>query len=300
MLSYVLSGEMEYRDSCGHHSALRDGALNLLTAGSGLAVSHILRGPVIEYFSIWINIPRERMTAHPEVRTTSTPPSVVTGKGESAARIRVLAGPPHPEALHNNSDDDSLKRSTSLYLETAAGRASVYDVRMQPKSQLVLNPETERVFVYVYRGSAIVGRRTKLREGDFAVLEENRNLPLVIDSCGVHTDAVDKTGQDFHDFDKFTENSCWCLVLSGDPVMEPVTVLSSGIVACTPRGIRKAFQEYTCRSYGSTSPLACSPLASKLKIMADFDEDSIDEVVSDIENADDDIDIPDIEFGKIE
>ncbi|KAI0560030.1 Pirin cupin [Gracilaria domingensis] len=125
---------------------------------------------------------------------------------------------------------------------------------MHPKSQLVLNPETQRAFVYVYRGSATIGHSMHVEEGQFAVLGEDAHLPIVIRSEGVDTEQESVPHRDWCDFDTFVDNGCWCIVLAGDPIMEPVSMLSSGIVACTPQETRKAFQEYRCGSLGSCSP----------------------------------------------
>ncbi|CDF36201.1 unnamed protein product [Chondrus crispus] len=252
-LTFVTSGKLHYADSCGNEAVLKKGSVSLLTAGSGLIVSHSVHGPIIEYFSIWINIPKEMRAAPPEQRMTENPPFLVTGQGESAARICVLAGPTNRD-VKASVDHDIKRERSSVELETAAGSAAVYDVKMQRKSQLVLNPNTSRVFIYVYRGAALISKTTEVKEGDLAVLESNRDRPVVIDSVGVRRETVPKPDHDFSDFDTFEEHACWCLVLAGDPVSEPVSMMSSGIVGGTPQEIRKAFQEYTCGSMGSGSP----------------------------------------------
>lgn len=273
---------------------LRPGAVNLLTAGSGLVASHTLRGPIIEYFSIWINIPKEMRSAPPEQQTTETPPCAIVGHGEAGARIRVLAGPRPPHVLHKLGEDGEEPKSVEL--ETVAGNAAVYDIHMQRKSQLVLNPETQNAFVYVYRGAALIANKTKVEEGEFAVLESNRGLPVVIDSYGAHVETEDKLGHDWTDFDMFVENCCWCVVLAGDPVLEPVSMLS-GIVACTPQEIRKAFQEYTCGSMGANSPPKLNGLAAQ--IMADSDDESTDMGHADSEEKSDGAaDFVDFESGE--
>lgn len=236
---------------------------------------------------------------------TKDPPCVLTGQGESAARICVLAGPIRRDSIRT-LDDKTNRNRTSVELETAAGSAAVYDIKMQRKSQLVLNPETQRVFVYVYRGTAVISKKTKIKEGDFAVLESDRDLPVVIDSVGVHEDTEDKPAYDFDDFDTFEEHACWCLVLAGDPVMEPVSMLSSGIVGGTPQEIRKAFQEYTCGSMGTASPPKSSTMLSRTKLMM-YDSDSDDEYglcqssrSSGSELNADHGDIPNVGFGKLD
>lgn len=181
---------------------------------------------------------------------------------------------------------DHDEKRAPVELVTEAGSAAVYDIHMRCKSQLVLNPQTERVFVYVYRGTALIAKKTKVSEGDFAVLESNRELPVVIDSYGTQseTSGTEKMGKD-DSFDVFQENECWCLVLAGDPVKEPVSMLSSGIVACTPREIRRAFQEYTCGSMGTNSPPKFSSLAARM-MAEESDEESDFGLMLDEDNDD--------------
>eukprot|EP00177_Eucheuma_denticulatum_P008582 GFKZ01015634.1.p1 GENE.GFKZ01015634.1~~GFKZ01015634.1.p1 ORF type:complete len:431 (+),score=35.99 GFKZ01015634.1:330-1622(+) len=281
-LTYVLRGHIHHTDSCGNDAHLSRGSVGLLTAGSGLVASHTLTGPIVEYFSIWINIPRHRRFSPPQQQTSSTPPCAVIGKGDAAARIRVLAGPPRAVQTRRSHDG----KRAPVELETEAGSAAVYDIHMRCKSQLVLNPQTERVFVYVYRGTALIAKKTKVSEGDIAVLEPNSELPVVIDSYGAQSESsgTEMIGSD--DFDVFQENECWCLVLAGDPVKEPVSMLSSGIVACTPREIRRAFQEYTCGSMGANSPPKFSSLAARM-MAEESDEESDFGLMFDEENDDD-------------
>lgn len=266
----MVSGELQYHDSCANSYALQPGHAHLLTAGAGLVVNHRINSPVIEYFSIWINIPRDAKSAPPVQHLAPALPSITIGKRQAAARIRVLAAPPraHPAA----DDEHPSSEPAPAELHTAAGRAAVYDVRMNRKSQLVLNPATQRVFVYVYRGTAVIAKKSRVGEGAMAVLEENADLPVVIDSLGVYEDAR-LSNDDGASFEVCHELGCWCLVLAGDPIMEPVSMLPSGIVACTPQQIRKAFQEYTCGSMGATSPSADGDFISRAALLIDDSSD---------------------------
>lgn len=258
------------KDSWGHNAVLSCGAINLLTAGSGVTVSHCLNGPTVEYFSVWINIPDDMRNGPPKQSTTQNCPCIYVKEGQNAARIRVLAGPAKSSPI-NHMTNQSFGKKESVVLETMVGNAAVYDIHMQPKSQLVLNPGTQRVFVYVYRGTAIIGRKTKVEEGSFAILDEKPDTPVVIDSYGAHINTGHSNEKRYDDFDVFEENACWCLLLAGDPVSEPVSMLPSGIVAGTPQEIRRAFQEYTCGSLGASSPSPIRSMAAQF-----LDEESSD------------------------
>ncbi|CAN8076604.1 unnamed protein product [Agarophyton chilense] len=282
-LTFVIQGQLRYRDSCANTVLLNAGSASLLTAGSGLVVSHTLHGPTIEYISIWINIPRHLKAATPRCAYTFNPACVVIGAAEAAAQITVLAAPHrdtitklNPQSHHSSKNHEYS--DSPFQLETYAGNAAVYDVRMHPKSQLVLNPETRRAFVYVYRGSARIGQSNLVKEGQFAVLAEDAHLPIVIRSPGLDVEEPCVPRRDWYDFDSFVEDGCWCIVLAGDPIMEPVSMLSSGIVACTPQEIRKAFQEYRCGSLGSCSPSTVqrTHLHSSLDELYDSDSEHSD------------------------
>ena len=63
-VTYLLEGEMEHRDSFGHHGALRPGDVQWMTAGSGLVHSEMPSaamqrdGGGLHGFQIWVNLPR--------------------------------------------------------------------------------------------------------------------------------------------------------------------------------------------------------------------------------------------------
>lgn len=305
-LTYVIRGQLHHRDSYGNSCLLHPGAASLLTAGSGLVVSHTLHGPIIEYISVWINIPRHLKASTPHHSTTTNPPCTVIGEADAAAQIRVLAAPQRNSAINAlHSPVQTCKspheRSHSVSdLHTLAGGAAVYDVRMYPKSQLVLNPKTQGAYIYVYRGSAIIDNSTLVEQGQFAVLSEDIHLPIVIRSAGIHVKAPPSSEYDWFDFDSFVPNSCWCIVLAGDPILEPVTMLSSGIVASTPQEIRKAFQEYTCGSFGSCGPSTKHRVClSQAHSVLDCGTDSITEEQSDADHSDAEHD-SDLPLGKLD
>ncbi|PXF44684.1 hypothetical protein BWQ96_05541 [Gracilariopsis chorda] len=302
-LTYVIRGQLHHRDSYGNSCLLRTGSASLLTAGSGLVVSHTLHGPIIEYISVWINIPRHLKAATPHHSTTTNPPCTIIGQADAAAQIRVLAAPQRNSAMNQLHSQVTPCKSphdsphSASHLQTHAGGAAVYDVRMHPKSQLVLNPETQRAYVYIYRGSATIDQSTVVEQGQFAVLSEDVHLPIVIRSAGVHVNTPPSSEYDWYDFDTFVPNSCWCIVLAGNPIPEPVTMLSSGIVASTPQEIRKAFQEYTCGSFGSCSPSTIHRV--KTQSVLDYRHDSSTEEQSDADHSDAEHD-SDLPLGKLD
>ena len=69
-VTYLLSGEMEHRDSWGNHGTLRPGDVQWMTAGSGLVHSEmpgealVREGGRLHGFQLWVNLPRkDKMSA---------------------------------------------------------------------------------------------------------------------------------------------------------------------------------------------------------------------------------------------
>ena len=95
-VSWLFSGEIEHRDSAGHHAMVRPGELNLMTAGRGISHSeystpdtHVLHGA-----QLWFALPDGARERAPEFERFA--PDQVTGEGWEA---RVFLG----EALGSRS-----------------------------------------------------------------------------------------------------------------------------------------------------------------------------------------------------
>src|SRR4051794_14483672 len=95
-VSYLFEGEIVHRDSLGSEQAIRPGAINWMSAGSGIvhsertAQSARLAGPALHGLQLWVGLPR----AHEEDAPTfahhaaDSLPTV----DQPGARLRILAG----------------------------------------------------------------------------------------------------------------------------------------------------------------------------------------------------------------
>ena len=95
-VTYLLSGEMQHRDSWGNHGLLGPGDVQWMTAGSGLVHSEMpgerftREGGRLHGFQLWINLPRrDKMIAPRYQDTPSARIPVARGEGVS---VRVIAG----------------------------------------------------------------------------------------------------------------------------------------------------------------------------------------------------------------
>ncbi len=193
-VTYLLSGEMEHRDSAGHAGRLGPGDVQWMTAGSGVIHSELpsaafqATGGRLHGFQLWVNLPRkDKMMAprYQEVKAVDLP--VVTlpeGKGEA----RLLAG----SLFGHHAVIDT--RTPILY----------FDVQLQPGNTLSVPVPTDfEVFAYVVGGGGQFGE-----EGIAASAHE-----MVLFGAGAGDVLVDtrkaSTGARF-------------LLIGGKPLREPI------------------------------------------------------------------------------
>jgi len=125
-VTYLLQGQMEHKDSFGHHGTLHPGDVQWMTAGSGLVHSEmpprdfIRTGGWLEGFQLWINLPKsEKMTA-PRYQELSAGQIPVAQSANGSVRAKIIAG----EALGQRGRIDT--RLPIFYVHyTLAPRANI-------------------------------------------------------------------------------------------------------------------------------------------------------------------------------
>ncbi|WP_028659249.1 pirin family protein [Nocardioides insulae] len=88
-VSWLFTGEVEHRDSAGHHARVRPGEVNLMTGGRGISHSEVSDDafPVLHGAQLWVALPDS--ARHSEPGFEHHVPTPVTGPGWS---VRVLVG----------------------------------------------------------------------------------------------------------------------------------------------------------------------------------------------------------------
>jgi redox-sensitive bicupin YhaK (pirin superfamily) len=88
-VSWLFTGEIEHRDSAGHHAMVRPGELNLMTAGRGISHSEVSTGAtsVLHGVQLWVALPEPARASDPGFAHHVPPP--VRGEGWEA---RVFLG----------------------------------------------------------------------------------------------------------------------------------------------------------------------------------------------------------------
>jgi redox-sensitive bicupin YhaK (pirin superfamily) len=155
ILSYVLEGALEHRDSIGTGSVIRPGDVQRMTAGSGVRHSEFngSKTEPVHFLQIWI-IPDRRGHA-PGYEQKTFP------EAERRGKLRLVGS-------HDGRDGSvTLHQDVALY-------AGVLDEGQ--KAELAIAPG-RHAWVHVARGAVTVNGK-RLGEGDGAALSDERALAI--------------------------------------------------------------------------------------------------------------------------
>jgi quercetin 2,3-dioxygenase len=159
ILSYVLDGALQHKDSIGNGTVIRPGEIQRMSAGTGVEHSEFnaSQSKPAHFLQIWL-IPEKR-GIKPSYEQKSVPLEERRGK------LRLVAAPDAPEGAV------TLHEDARVYVANlAAGERVSHDIA----------PD-RGVWVQVARG--IVGLNgTELREGDGAALEDEARAEIEADT----------------------------------------------------------------------------------------------------------------------
>lgn len=155
ILSYVVEGALEHRDSSGGSGVLRPNELQRMSAGTG--VSHSELNPseteVVHFLQIWILPEREGLK--PEYEQRAFP------EGERRGRLRLLAS------------RDGSDGSVTIHQDV-----KVYDTFLEAGNEVSYRLEGARhAWVQVIEGSVIING-VSLGTGDGAAVSEERSVSI--------------------------------------------------------------------------------------------------------------------------
>ncbi|CAJ0797484.1 hypothetical protein LMG7141_03387 [Ralstonia condita] len=143
-VTYMIAGRMRHRDSAGHEGLLQHGGVQWMTAGSGVVHSEMpeQEDGVMEGFQLWLNLPaRDKMTTpwYRDIPSKEIPEFTT----EDGVAVRVIAG-------ESQGVQGAMTREATqpLYLDITLPAGASF---AQPL------PAGHNAFVYVFRGSALVG-----------------------------------------------------------------------------------------------------------------------------------------------
>jgi redox-sensitive bicupin YhaK (pirin superfamily) len=96
-VTYVLSGEMEHKDSQGHAGRLGAGDVQWMTAGAGVIHSEMpsaefqRTGGRLHGFQLWVNLPRQQKMMKPRYQEIPSARIPVAQTGDGLVTVRVIA-----------------------------------------------------------------------------------------------------------------------------------------------------------------------------------------------------------------
>jgi quercetin 2,3-dioxygenase len=144
-VTYLLSGEMQHRDSWGNRGLLGPGDVQWMTAGSGLVHSElpgeglVRDGGKLMGFQLWINLPRKDKMIAPRYQDTPSARIPVARDAAGAVSVKVIAG----EAMGVKGVIET--RIPILYLHATLQPGAEFEQAVSP---------SQNAFAYVIEGEA--------------------------------------------------------------------------------------------------------------------------------------------------
>jgi redox-sensitive bicupin YhaK (pirin superfamily) len=173
-VTYMLEGQFEHEDSAGNRGTIAPGAVQWMTAGSGVIHSEMpaerirKEGGRIHGFQVWVNLPaRDKMMPprYQEVPASGIPQAET---GDGRARVRVIAG----EALGVRAVIDT--RTPIAYQDWTLSAGAVVE---QPLA------EGHRALIYVFQGRVEAGSTGQtLGDGQVGLLGAGHGVRLAVPS----------------------------------------------------------------------------------------------------------------------
>lgn len=97
-VTYMLSGQMEHKDSQGHAGKLSAGDVQWMTAGAGVIHSEMPStefqrlGGTLHGFQLWVNLPREKKLMQPRYQEIPAASIPAARSNDGLVSVRVIAG----------------------------------------------------------------------------------------------------------------------------------------------------------------------------------------------------------------
>jgi len=220
-VTYLLSGEMEHKDSQGNYGKLMPGDVQWMTAGAGVVHSEMPtpefreRGGVTNGFQIWVNLPARLKLTSPRYQDIPASQIPEVELDESGSRVRIIAG---------------TIGDTIAVIDTHTPITFLH-VTLQPDVSFThLVPTSQNAMLYVISGSGQFGDNAQTASSGQLVVFTN-------DAEQITATALSETSLDL-------------LVLAGEPLNEPM-VRYGPFVMNTREEIFQAFQDYQSGKMGT-------------------------------------------------
>ena len=213
-VTYLLSGEMQHKDSRGHAGRLRPGDVQWMTAGAGVVHSEMpsaefaREGGRMHGFQLWVNLPRGDKMMKPRYQEVpgSQIPKVTSKDG--LVTVSVIAG----EAMGQKAVIET--RTPIVYLHYSIKPGGVATQKVS---------STYNTFAYVVDGEGLFGaERERAKDGQMILFAQDGDEVRIENAAN---DTLD------------------ILLIAGMPLNEPIARYGP-FVMNTQAEIRQAFEDY--------------------------------------------------------
>jgi quercetin 2,3-dioxygenase len=215
-VTYMLSGEMEHRDSHGHAGRLRPGDVQWMTAGGGVIHSEMpsrefMRdGGRMHGFQLWVNLPQRDKMMNPRYQEIPGAQIPKATSPDGLVTVSVIAG----EALGQKAVIET--RTPIIYLH----------YRLEPGGVVTQTvPSAYNAFGYIVDGEGLFGsERERATDGQMIMFGQDGDEVRIENPAGAQA-ALD------------------VLLIAGEPLNEPVARYGP-FVMNTNEEIHQAIQDY--------------------------------------------------------
>jgi redox-sensitive bicupin YhaK (pirin superfamily) len=222
-VTYMLSGEMQHKDSSGHAGRLTPGDVQWMTAGSGVVHSEMPSGEFLRAggrmhgFQLWVNLPQRDKMMKPRYQEIpgSKIPKVTSPDG--LVTVSVIAG----EAMGEKAVIETRTPIIYLHYRIAPGGVTTQSV-----------PDGFNIFAFVIDGAGLFGAdRERAGDGQMVLFAQDG------DEVRIENPADARSSLDV-------------LLIGGVPLHEPVARYGP-FVMNTKAEIYQAIQDYQEGRMGS-------------------------------------------------
>jgi quercetin 2,3-dioxygenase len=215
-VTYLLSGDMEHKDSRGHAGRLKPGDVQWMTAGAGVIHSEMparefaQNGGRMHGFQLWVNLPKRDKMMKPryqEIPNSQIPKAV---SADGLVRVSVIAG----EAMGEKAVIETRTPIIYLHYRIEPGGAVTQQV-----------PGVYNAFAYVVEGEGLFGADgERAGDGQMVLFAQDGGEAIIENPAGAKATLE-------------------VLLIAGVPLNEPVERYGP-FVMNTPAEIRQAIEDY--------------------------------------------------------
>ena len=222
-VTYMLSGDMEHRDSSGLAGRLRAGDVQWMTAGAGVvhaempSAEFMRTGGRMHGFQLWVNLPQRDKMIKPRYQEISNLQIPKATSADGLVMVSVIAG----EAMGEKAVIETRTPIIYLHYRIEPGGAATQQV-----------PSAYNAFAYVVEGDGLFGAEgERAGDGQMVLFAQDG------DEVRIENPADAKAGLEV-------------LLIAGVPLNEPVARYGP-FVMNTEAEIRQAIEDYRLGRMGA-------------------------------------------------